>query len=65
MGRKGRNRTPSSRILRGKKILDDIDGSEHFEFDSDMFKQRGLNVHKTNYDTLTDEERQETINRNT
>lgn len=61
MGRKGRpGRIPSWH--RGKKILDDIDGSEHYEDDSNMFKQRGLNVHKSNYDDLTDEERQTQIN---
>lgn len=45
----------------GRKILDDVDGSEHFEFDSDMTKQRGLNVHISNFDSLTDKERREQI----
>jgi hypothetical protein len=45
------------RWFRGKKILDDISGSEHFELDSDMFKQRGLNVQRRNFDSLTDSER--------
>ncbi len=60
MGRKGRpGRIPS--WWKGKKILDDIDGSEHYEDDSDMRRQRGLNVHKSNYDDLTDQERQDNI----
>lgn len=48
---------------KGKKILDDVDGTEHYERDSDMRKQRGLNVHKTNFDTLTEEQRQNSIRR--
>jgi hypothetical protein len=48
---------------RGKKILDDIDGSENYERDSRMYKQRGLNVHKTNLDFLTDEAREAQIQR--
>jgi len=63
MGKKGRNIIPSRHILRGKKILDDIDGSEHFERDRDMFVQRGRNVHKSNFDKLTDEEREDSIRR--
>ncbi len=60
--RGGRNRIPRS-VLKGRKILDDIDGSDHFERDKDMFKQRGLNVHKTNFDSLTNEERERSIRR--
>ena len=51
------------RFAKGKKILDDIDGSEHYERDSDMRKQRGLNVHKTNFDSLTEEQRNNSIRR--
>jgi len=47
---------------RGRKLLDDIDGSEHFELDSNMMKQRGLNIHRKNFDTLTDLERAKELN---
>lgn len=63
MSRRGRGARKPWVLLRGKKILDDIDGSEHYEFDGNMRKQRGLNVHKQNYDTLLDTERQEQINK--
>ena len=42
---------------KGRKIYDDIDGSEHFERDRDMTKQRGLNIHKSNYDKILDTNR--------
>lgn len=61
MGRRKGSSRGLPRWHKGKKILDDIDGSEHYEFDSDMRKQRGLNVHKTNWDSLTDEERENEI----
>ena len=61
--RKGRGGIKPRVLLKGKKILDDIDGSENFEFDGNMRKQRGLNIHKQNFDTLLDTERQEQIDR--
>ena len=42
------------RWARGKKINDFIDGSEIFERDSTTTKQRGQYIHKSNYDSITD-----------
>jgi hypothetical protein len=60
MGRRGRSgRLPP--WYRGQKRRDDVDGSEHGEYD--LLRQRGLWVSKKNYDSLTDLEREEQIRR--
>lgn len=48
---------------KGKLVYDDIDGSWYGEREGKLFKQRGLNVSKKNYDKLTDEQREAAINR--
>ena len=49
--------------FKGKKIRCDISGEEHYEHDSHMKKQRGLNVVDTFYDKLTESQRQSRIKR--
>ena len=51
------------RWFRGRKLRCDISGEEHYELDGTMYKQRGLNVTKRFYDSLTEEERQQSIKR--
>ncbi len=46
---------------KGRKFLDDIGGEELFERDGSLFRQRGLNVSKQNFDSLTKEEREDSI----
>lgn len=48
---------------KGKKITCDISGEEHYERDGTMLKQRGLNVTRRFFDTLTEEQRQRSIKR--
>lgn len=48
---------------KGKKIRCDISGEEHYELDGTMLKQRGLNVTRKFFDTLTEEQRQNSIKR--
>lgn len=50
------------RWWKGQKFLDDIGGEEIFSHDGSLFRQRGLNVSKQNFDTLLDSERQDQIN---
>lgn len=45
-------------LSRGRKVLDGLTGEELFEFGPDTRFQRGMFVHKDNYDTLLDSERQ-------
>lgn len=61
--RKGRSARLPRAFLKGRKILDDIDGNEYYENDPFMTKQRGLNVHRKNHDSLLDTEREEQIRR--
>lgn len=64
MGRKGGNRgLPAWYINKGKKIYDDIDGSEIYERSPRTMTQRGLKMDKINFDTLTEQQRQEQIKR--
>jgi len=51
------------RSHKGKLIYDDIDGFWYGEHEGKLFKRRGLNVSKANYDKLTDEERAKSIKR--
>ena len=51
------------RWAKGKLIYDDIDGFWYGEREGKLFKRRGLNVSKKNYDKVTDEERAEAIRR--
>jgi len=63
-GSKSRNRgLPSWYSRTGRLVLDDIDGSWEGERSGKMFKQRGLNVTKKNLEYVTDQERQEAIQR--
>ncbi len=48
---------------KGKLIYDDIDGFWYGHREGKLFKRRGLNVSKENFDTLTDKERQEMVQR--
>ena len=48
---------------KGKLIYDDIDGFWYGEREGKLFKRRGLNVSRKNYDSVTDEERFDLINR--
>ena len=48
---------------KGRKILCDISGEEHCERDGTMTKQRGLNITRKFVDTLTEEQRQNSIKR--
>ena len=62
MGRTGRSaRIP--RAHKGKLILDDIDGFWYGEKEGKLLKQRGLNVSRKNFDSVTDQERAEAIQR--
>jgi len=61
MGRSGNRGLPS--WYKGKLVRDDIDGFWYGEREGKLFKQRGLNVSKKNFDSLTDEQRQEMLRR--
>lgn len=62
MGRRGRaGRLPHSH--KGKRVYDDIDGFDYGEREGKLFRRRGLMVSRKNYDSLTDKEREEQINR--
>ncbi len=64
MGRKGGNKgLPSWYVRKGKKIYDDIDGSEIYERSPRTVTQRGLMMDKKNFDQLTEEQRFEAIKR--
>lgn len=62
MGRKGGNRGLPA-WFKGQKFLDDIDGSEIYERSSRIVYQRGLRMDKKNYDSITEEQREESITR--
>ena len=63
MGRRGGNKGLPA-WYRGKLIRDDItDELGVGEREGKLFKQRGLNVTKRNFDSLTDEERERSIKR--
>lgn len=62
MGRIGTNKGLPG-WYKGKMIYDDIDGTWYGEREGKLFKQRGLNVSKHNFDSLTDEQREEQIKR--
>lgn len=62
MSRRGSNRGLPA-WYKGRLIYDDIDGTWWGEESGKIFKQRGLNVSKKNYDSLTDLERQQQISR--
>lgn len=62
MGRKGGNKGLPS-WWKGQKYLDDIDGSEIYQYSARFTTQRGLRMDKKNYDTLTDAQREEAIQR--
>lgn len=47
----------------GQLIYDDVDGTWYGEDEGKLFKQRGLNVSKKNYDKITEKQRQENIRR--
>lgn len=64
MSRQGRN-NGLPRWYKGRKLRCDISDEELYELDGSAFKQRGLNVSKQNFDSLTDEERADAINQNT
>lgn len=59
MGKRQGSNRGLPRWWRGAKKRDDIDGSEIYTHDGSLFRQRGLNVSKANFDTLTDLEREE------
>lgn len=46
-------------LLRGPKMLDGISGEEIFKYDASTRTQRGLYMHKKNFDSLTDEQREQ------
>lgn len=62
MGHRGGNRGFPA-WYKGKLIRDDIDGFWFGEREGKLFKQRGLNVSKKNFDSITDEQRQDQISR--
>lgn len=49
-------------LLRGKKMLDGITGEEIFQKDSTTRYQRGMFMHKTNFDKLTTIQMEEALN---
>ncbi len=59
----GRRASPGRLPRSHKGILryDDIDGFWYGDREGKLFKRRGLNVNRKNYDSLTDEERQRNI----
>lgn len=61
MGRKGRSGY-LPKWWKGAKLYDAIDGSEIYELDSNTVVQRGMYMHKKNFDSLTEEQRQQSIN---
>ena len=60
-----RSRARSSRLprklLRGQKLLDGITGEEIYQRESTTRFQRGMYMHKKNYDTLTTEQMEEML----
>lgn len=63
MGRKGGNRGLPN-WYRGRLIRDDItDENGVGELEGKLFRQRGLNVTKRNFEDLTDKERADSIKR--
>ena len=60
MARKGRGGS-LPRWHKGKLIYDDIDGWFYGSRENKLFKRRGLMVSKKNWDTLTDEERENQV----
>ncbi len=60
-----RSRARSPRIprklLRGQKMLDGISGEEIYQRDSSTRYQRGMYMHKKNYDYLTTQQMQEML----
>lgn len=62
MGRKGKGGTLPS-WWKGKKLLDAIDGAEIYDLDSSTVTQRGMKMHKKNFDSLTEEQRDLSIKR--
>lgn len=62
MARKGGNHG-LPKWWKGAKWLDDIDGSEIYQYDSRTVIQRGLRMDKKNFDSLTEEQREAAIKR--
>lgn len=62
MGRKGGNKGLPS-WWQGQKYLDDISGEEIYELSSRYTTQRGLRMDKKNFDSLTEAQRYEAIQR--
>lgn len=62
MGRKGKGGS-LPKWWKGAKLYDAIDGSEIYELDSSTVKQRGMFMHKKNFDSLTEEQRQQQLTR--
>lgn len=60
-----RGRARSSRIpcklLRGQKLLDGISGEEIYQRDASTRYQRGMYMHKKNYDYLTTQQMEEIL----
>lgn len=60
-----RSRARSSRIprklLRGQKLLDGISGEEIYQRDATTRFQRGMYMHKKNYDYLTTQQMEEML----
>lgn len=48
-------------LIRGKKVLDGMTGEELFKNDSSTTRQRGMYLHKKNFDKITDEQREEAL----
>lgn len=46
---------------KGKKMYDALSGEEIFEYDSSTRIQEGKHIHKKNFDTLTERQRQESL----
>ncbi len=61
MRTKSRSARKPRALLRGQKMLDGISGEEIFQYDSSTRYQRGMYIHKKNFDTLTDEQREEAL----
>ena len=62
MGRRGSNKGFPA-WYKGKLIRCDISGFWSGEREGKLFKQRGIMVDKANFDTLTDQQRAESVKR--
>ena len=48
-------------LIRGQKVLDGITGEELYRNDSSTRRQRGMYVHRKNFDILTTQQMEEAL----